>query len=86
MKFFTLFHNPRTEKYAYYYSIILITVSATIIMENLQIINLSIIEMGIIFGEGFFSLVMLARHENTKKQFERYLYQVISLKENQLRD
>ena len=86
MKFFTLFHNPRTEKYAYYYSIVLIIVSTTIIMENLQIINLSIIEMGIIFGEGFFSLVMLARHENTKKQFERYLYQVISLKDNQLRD
>ncbi len=55
-------------------------------MENIQIIKLSVIEMGVIFGEGFFSLVMLARHENTKKQFERYLYQAISLKDNQLRD
>lgn len=86
VKFFTSFHNPRTKKYAYYYSIVLIIVSATIIMENLQIIRLSVIEMGIIFGEGFFSLVMLARHEDTKKQFGRYLYQIISLKENQLRD
>ena len=73
MKLFSSLHNPTTKKYALYYSIVLVIISISIIAINLQLIYLTFIEKTVMFGEGFFSLFMLTRHENTRKQLCNYI-------------
>ena len=73
MKFLKTLHDPTTEKYAKYYSIVLIAVIGTIIVQNFEIIHISPIEGGALFFEGFVSLVMLSRHSKTKEMFPIHL-------------
>ena len=59
--------NTKSPKYATYYSIILIIASIVVTLSSLRLINLSFIEGIGLFFEGFFSLFMLARHEEVGK-------------------
>lgn len=73
MKIFKMFHNPDTEKYAVYYSIVLVVIIGTVLVQNFGLIHVSPIEGTALFAEGFISLVMLARHSRTKEHFPYHM-------------
>ena len=73
VRFLSTFHNPNTEKYGTYYSIVLVVIIGTVLVQNLGLIHMSPIEGGAVFIEGFVSLVMLARHSKTKECFPHYI-------------
>lgn len=73
MKIFKMFHNPDTEKYAIYYSIVLVAIIGTVMVQNFGLIHVSPIEGTALFAEGFISLIMLARHSRTKEQFPQHM-------------
>ena len=79
MGFLKTLHNPNTERYAAYYSIVLITVIGTIIVQTFGLIHLSSIEGGALFFEGFVSLVMLSRHSKTQEHFPHYMSKLKSI-------
>lgn len=79
MGFLKTLHNPNTDRYAAYYSIVLITVIGTIIMQTFGFIHLSPIEGGALFFEGFISLVMLSRHSKTQEHFPHHMYKLKSI-------
>jgi hypothetical protein len=60
-------HNPKSKRYVPWYCAVLIIVCGTLIPDSLQIIHLSIIERSALLFEGFFSIFMLCRHEETRK-------------------
>lgn len=73
MKIFKIFHNPDTEKYAIYYSIVLVVIMGTVLVQNFGLIHVSPIEGIALFAEGFICLIMLARHSRTKEQFPNHM-------------
>ena len=79
MKFLKTLHNPNTERYATYYSIVLIAVIGTIFVQNFGLIHISPIEGGALFFEGFISLVMLSRHKKTQENFPQYMLKLKSI-------
>lgn len=79
MQFLKTLHNPTTERYATYYSIVLIAVMGTIFMQIFGLIHISTIEGGALFFEGFASLVMLSRHSKTQENFPRHISKLKSL-------
>ena len=76
MKFLSLFHDPKTQKYTLYYSIVLIIVTATVLFTTLEYIHQTIIQGIATFFEGFFSLFMLARNDKVGKAFLFHLTQI----------
>ena len=68
MGLLSVLHDPKTEKYAACYTLILIGVIAIVILMNMQVIKTTLFE-GVVFIEGFSALYMLSRHENTKAKF-----------------
>lgn len=79
MKFFSSFHNPKTRWYSTYYASILVIVTITEILTMFQIIHQNILQNGLIFFEGFFSLFMLVRNEQVGNAFLRHVKYVKSL-------
>ena len=82
MKIFKMFHNPDTERYAIYYSIVLTVIIGTVLVQNFGLIHVSPIEGTAVFAEGFICSVMLARHSRTKENFPHHiskLKQVVKL-------
>ena len=73
MKIFKMFHNPDTERYAIYYSIVLVVIIGTVLVQNFGLIHVSPVEGTAIFAEGFICLIMLARHSRTKENFPQHL-------------
>ena len=73
MRFLKTLHDPNTERYATYYSIVLIAVIGTIFVQTFGLIHISPIEGVALFFEGFVSLVMLSRHSKTKEMFPIHL-------------
>ncbi|MCV0372591.1 MAG: hypothetical protein K5793_03460 [Nitrosarchaeum sp.] len=73
MRFLSTLHNPNTERYGIYYSVVLVAVIGTVLVQNLGLIHMSPIEGGAVFIEGFVSLVMLARHSKTRECFPHHI-------------
>ncbi len=73
MKLFSSIHNPKSKRYAIYYSIVLVGVSATILVTTLQYIHQGPLQNIMTFFEGFFSLFMLSRNEQVGKAFLSHL-------------
>jgi hypothetical protein len=63
MKLFASLHNPKTRKYGIYYSVVLSSISAILILEGMNLIHLTIAEHFSTYFEGFFSLYMISRHD-----------------------
>jgi hypothetical protein len=56
-------HDPKSSKYGIYYSMILVSVSIMLILEEFGLVRFSLIQhMGTYF-EGFAALYMLSRHD-----------------------
>ena len=66
MKLFASLHNPKTRKYGIYYSVVLSSISAILILEGMNLVHLTIAEHFSTYFEGFFSLYMISRHEFAK--------------------
>ena len=76
VKILEIFHNPNSERYALYYSIVLIVVVATILIQSFGLIEMSPIEGIAVFFEGFVSLIMLSRHTRTKESFPQHISKI----------
>ena len=73
MKLFSSLHNPEGKRYAVYYSTILVVVCGSISAMHLDLVNLSVLETGAIYFEGFFSLFMLTRNNKIGTAFLQHL-------------
>ena len=63
MKLFASLHNPKTRKYGIYYSVVLSSISAILILEGANLVHLTIMEHFSTYLEGFVSLYMISRHD-----------------------
>ena len=73
MKLFSSLHDVKNKKYAMYYSGVLVIIVIAGIVSYFELFTMSILERSMMYFEGFFSLFMLARHEETGKAFLRHL-------------
>ena len=73
MRKFSSLHDPKNEKYAIYYSVVLIAVIITITLLVNGIFQISPIEATMMFFEGFVALFMLSRHEKVSHSFSNHL-------------
>ena len=73
MKLFSSLHDVKSKKYAMYYSGVLVIIIAMGIVLYFDLFRMSILERSMMYFEGFFSLFMLARHEETGKAFLLHL-------------
>jgi len=69
VKFFSVWHDPRTKRYVPYYSAVLIAVMAAVVLTLFQVIHQSPLQISATFFEGFFSLFMLVRNEKVGNAF-----------------
>jgi len=83
MKIFSSLHDPKNEKYAIYYSIILLFIIITVTLLVNNVFEISPLEGTMMFFEGFVALVMLSRHEKVSRSFASHLSQInVILKNN----
>ena len=75
MKYFSSIHDRKSRKYVIYYSIVLVGVMATVVIETFQFIHQPPIQGTMTFFEGFFSLFMLSRHEKVGSALLSHLSQ-----------
>ncbi len=73
MKFFSSMHDPKSKRYAIYYSVVLVAVTGVVIFMTLQIIHQNPLQGSMTFFEGFFSLFMLSRNEVVGKALMSHL-------------
>lgn len=73
MKLLSSLHDVKNKKYAMYYSSVLIIIATMGIIVYFDLFTMSILERSMMYFEGFFSLFMLARHEETGKGFLLHL-------------
>ena len=76
MKILSSLHDPKKEKYAVYYSVILVVMIITITLFVTGIFEISPIEGGLMFFEGFVALFMLLRHEKVSNSFSNHLSKI----------
>jgi len=69
MKLLSSLHDVKNKKYAMYYSGVLVIIVTMGIILHFDLFSMSILERSMMYFEGFFSLFMLARHEETGKAF-----------------
>lgn len=73
MKILASLHDPKRERYAIYYSVILLAVIISITLLVTGIFEISPIEGSLMFFEGFVALFMLTRHEKVSHSFSNHL-------------
>ena len=73
MKILSSLHDPKKERYAIYYSVILVEVIIAITLLVTGIFEISPIEGTMMFFEGFVALFMLTRHKKVSKSFSEHL-------------
>ena len=73
MKILSSLHDPKKERYAIYYSVILLAVIISVTLLVTGIFEISPIEGGLMFFEGFVALFMLTRHEKVSHSFSNHL-------------
>ena len=73
MKLFSSLHDVKNKKYAMYYSGVLVIIVTIGVVLYFDLFRMSILERSMMYFEGFFSLFMLARHEEVGKAFLLHL-------------
>ena len=73
MKILASLHDPKRERYAIYYSVILLAIIISITLLVTGIFEISPIEGSLMFFEGFVALFMLTRHEKVSHSFSNHL-------------
>ena len=73
IKILSSLHDPKKERYAVYYSGILLVVIIAITLLVTGILEISPIEGSMMFFEGFVALFMLSRHEKVSDSFSSHL-------------
>ena len=73
MKILSSLHDPKKERYAIYYSVILVVVIIAITLLVTGIFEISPIEGTMMFFEGFVALFMLTRHKKVSQSFSHHL-------------
>ncbi len=66
-------HDPKKERYAIYYSVVLLIVIIAVTLLITGIFEISPIEGSMMFFEGFVALFMLSRHEKASHSFSNHL-------------
>ena len=78
MKILSSLHDPKKERYAVYYSVILLSMIAIISLFISGVFDINPIEGGLMFFEGFVALFMLIRHEKVSHSFSNHISQLNS--------
>lgn len=65
MKLFSSLYDSESQKYAIFYSAVLILISGVLLLFIFNLIKFSLVEPLALFFEGFVSLYMLCRHKKT---------------------
>ena len=73
MRILASLHDPKKERYAIYYSVILLVVIIATTLLVTGIFEISPIEGSLMFFEGFVALFMLTRHEKVSLSFSNHL-------------
>ena len=73
MKILASLHDPKKERYAIYYSAILLAIIISITLLVTGHFEISPIEGSLMFFEGFVALFMLIRHEKVSHSFSNHL-------------
>ena len=73
MKILASLHDPKNEKYAIYYSVILLVVIISITLLATGVFEVNPIEETMMLFEGFVALFMLSRHEKVSHSFANHL-------------
>ncbi|MHA7647463.1 hypothetical protein [Nitrosopumilus sp. S4] len=73
MKILSSLHDPKKERYAIYYSAILLVIIISVTLLVTGIFEISVIEGSMMFFEGFVALFMLSRHEKVSQSFSIHL-------------
>lgn len=66
-------HDPKKERYAIFYSMVLLIVTILVTLLVTGIFEISTIEGSMMFFEGFVALFMLSRHEKVSHSFSNHL-------------
>jgi hypothetical protein len=66
MKLFSALYDRESQKYAVFYSVVLILISGILLLFIFNLVKFSPVEPLALFFEGFVSLYMLCRHKKTK--------------------
>ncbi len=66
-------HDPKKERYAIFYSMVLLIVTILVTLLVTGIFQISPIEGSMMFFEGFVALFMLSRHEKVSHSFSNHL-------------
>ncbi len=66
-------HDPKKERYAIFYSMVLLIVTILVTLLVTGIFQISPIEGSMMFFEGFVALFMLSRHEKVSHSFSNQL-------------
>lgn len=73
MKILASLHDPKKERYAVYYSVILLVIIISVTLLVTGIFEISPFEGSMMFFEGFVALFMLSRHEKVSISFSNHL-------------
>lgn len=73
MKILASLHDPKKERYAVYYSVILLVIIISVTLLVTGIFEISPFEGCMMFFEGFVALFMLSRHEKVSISFSNHL-------------
>ncbi len=76
MKIFSSLHDPKKERYAVYYSVILLVIIISVTLLVTGIFEISPVEGTLMFFEGFVALFMLSRHEKVSHSFSNHLSKI----------
>jgi len=76
MKLLSSLHDVKNKKYVMYYSSVLVIIVTMGIILHFDVLKMSILERSMMYFEGFFSLFMLARHEETGKALLAHLSKI----------
>lgn len=78
MKLFSALYDKNSQKYAVFYSVILLLISGVLLLFIFNLIKFSLVEPLALFFEGFASLYMLCRHKKTKTALSGILKYIVN--------
>lgn len=78
MKLFPALYDKESQKYAVFYSAVLLLISGVLLLFIFNLIKFSFVEPLALFFEGFVSLYMLCRHKKTRAALSGILKYIVS--------
>ncbi len=78
MKLFSALYDRESQKYAIFYSAVLLLISGVLLLFIFNLMQFSLVEPLALFFEGFVSLYMLCRHKKTGAALSGILKHIVN--------